>query len=350
MSLAALLASRARVVADYDGASTPLRFGDARAEWQALETGAALLDTGWRSTLVATGSERAEFLHGQLSQDVLALGPGQGAGALLLTAQGHVVAILEIYVVDDEAVHLVVEAARLARTRERLEQFLIADDVELEPARPTDRFAVLGPRAYHALAEAGLDGVLSTGRGAGDRPAFFVGRTIIDGGEVLAYSRGDLRVPFVEIVAAGGQALWERLEAAGATPVGTEAFEIVRVESGRPRYGVDVDDERVALEARLEWAIHFRKGCYVGQEIIERVVSRGRTKRVLSLLGFERAITPSKAITSAVVSPTLGPIGFAYLDRDAAADGASVDVEADGHSVAARVLEWPRETVMAGRR
>jgi folate-binding protein YgfZ len=336
VSLGAFLQSEAARLEDYGGAATARDYGDVRAEWEALDVGAALMDTSYRRSIVATGSERSDFLHGQLSADVRGITPGGGAGALLLTAQGRVVSLLALY--DD-------------RAGERIEQFLVADDVEFEAAEPRDRITVAGPKAPALLAEVGIDGIPVTS-------AWLVAGGEIAGARVTVLGRGDLRVPAVELVVDGdASAVWTALERHGARAAGTAAYEIVRVESGTARYGVDVDEDRIATEARLEWCIHFAKGCYVGQEIVERSVSRGKLNRELSLLALEGTVASGDrvaggnerdVVTSVVESPRLGALALAYVDKQASAAGTALTIDTATGPVAAKVLEWPRPRVLAG--
>jgi folate-binding protein YgfZ len=127
------------------------------------------------------------------------------------------------------------------------------------------------------------------------------------------------------------------------------------VESGVARYGVDVDEHRVALEARLQWAIHFAKGCYVGQEVVERMVSRGRLNRRLSLLASERRLAVGARIddgaevdvvTSSEVSSEHGALALAYVDMARTNPGTSLSAG----GTPARVLEWPMREIYAGRK
>jgi folate-binding protein YgfZ len=171
-------------------------------------------------------------------------------------------------------------------------------------------------------------------------------------------ARGEFSVPFYEVFLDAGAAaerLWQTLRDAGTTPAGSAACEILRVESGVARYGVDVDDTRIALEARLEWAIHFAKGCYVGQEVVERAVSRGRLNRRVALLAAESPLRigacldgggERDVVTSSVVSPATGPLAFAYMDLEQGVTGQRISVG----GIAARVVEWPRPEIYSGLR
>lgn len=336
----------------YRGADIVARHGEVEAEWRALDEGAGLIDFSFLAELVATGEERADFLQGQLSQNVAALSEGSGAAALALTAQGRPEALMAVYARGD-ALEIVVDADCLDRTRSRLEQFLVADDVDFEDAEPAISIGIAGPRTAEILVESPrTDGWWRTESEIASIP-------------VVLRGRADLRVPCVEVrvpTCAGGEADRVRSEllARGAVPAGSEALEILRVESGAPRIcsGGDLDDSRVAVEGRLEWAIHFNKGCYVGQEVVERAVSRGRLNRELCLLRTENLVVPGArladgadrdTVTSVALSPRFGPICLAYLPLDRAEVGSELSLQSDDGTVRATVLEWPRARVLAGR-
>ncbi len=406
-SLETELEDRGAEFSDYRGARTARSFGDFDVEYEALRTGAALLDFSHRRALVAEGCERAQFLHGQLTQDVNSLGPGEGAPALVLTPQGRPLAMFVVHDLGGRLL-LSVDVAALETARLALERFLVADDVEFLDIEPSLRFAIAGPSAPRVLADAGIDGALELSPwGAADGE--------IGGQPVTVLASGELDVPLFEIVVgpvvgkpaddeeddwddeddedddpdegedgdesdgagrpvrlgrvradgetdgadADAAAVWRALEEAGARPVGTDALEAVRVESGTAAIGVDIDESRVALEARLEWAIHFAKGCYVGQEIIERVVSRGGLNRELALVRLDLPVEigavrvgggAQETLTSVVRSPRLGTLGFVYVSADGLAVGDRIALaDAAGVEVAAEVLEWPRARALAGR-
>lgn len=350
--LEAVVRAEARTLADYDGAEAAVDFGDVAAEEFALAEGAAIVWLPQRRIVRAEGSERVPFLHGQLSSDVKNLAPGRGQASLLLSAQGRVEGIVTIYDAG-EALEIVCDASRLDATRERIERFLIADDVELETeTAPAACIGVVGPRAREVLAAAsGGDCALGHEWARAEVELFGVRARVL--------ARGEFRVPFYEVVVdatdAEGAELWRSLRNAGAVAAGTAACEILRVESGVARYSVDVDDGRIALEARLEWAIHFAKGCYVGQEVVERAVSRGRLNRRLVLLGSTSPLPVGARIegggerdvvTSSVVSAVHGALAFAYLDLEQGTAGRQVSV----NGAPARVLEWPRAEIYPGLR
>lgn len=181
----------------------------------------------------------------------------------------------------------------------------------------------------------------------------------------MVFSRDDLRVPSFDVLVCDSEgvardvaAVARAIEAAGARPCSDAALEIVRIESGTARLGVDVDETRLAIEARLEWAIHFAKGCYVGQEVVERAVSRGRINHELCLLKLSAAVAAGArvesggdhdVVTSVVTSPRLGTIALAYVPRAKAEAGTALTLLADGANIEAIVLPWPRKRTLPGR-
>lgn len=346
MTLAELVASRVEEMGEYHGVSTATSFGDSGAEWEALDSGVALVDRSHRHIISASGDERKEFLQGQISSQIEGGAQGEGRAGLLLSAQGRVQSILALYD-RGETIDLVVDEDLRESTAERLEEFLVADDVEFDAdddAAPI-QIGIAGPKAQSLLTDAGVSTPTSP---------WGVSQGRIASIDVVVYARGDLRVPVYEIAAADGAALWSAIEELGAVPCGYQAVETVRLESGTARFGVDVGSDRIAMEARLEWAIHFAKGCYVGQEVIERAVSRGRLNRLLCLLEVEGVVPlgahvegagEKDVVTSLARSPKYGSIALAYVDRERAVAGVHIHVG----GVSARVLEWPRHEVLAGR-
>ena len=338
---------------DYDGASARICYGDPRDEYAALDGGAGVLDFSRRRFIRATGEERVEFLQGQLSADIGGLVEGGGCAALLLTGQGRVAAMLRVYRRREDLL-LATNAACLAGTRKGLELHLVADDCEFENLSPAPAVGVVGPLAESSLRQAGFEGHL-------DSDGYSISEGRIAGTAVTVLGRGCLRVPCFEVCGTAQdefQAVVDQLVRQGAVRAGVEAYECLRVESGVARYGVDIDDGRLALEARLRWAIHFAKGCYLGQEVIERAVSRGKLKRRLSLIALEAPVVAgdrvaggaeSERITSVVESPRLGPIGFAYVADESSGQGSRIEIQTGQRTVAATVLAWPRSDALEGR-
>ena len=348
----------ARATCSYEGAGATRVYGEAgdvAAEWAILDCAAGVLDSGWRRFFPASGDERREFLHGQTTAHVKSLAAGDGAAALALTAQGKPLAIFALYE-SGERLWISTTAAQAAATRAALSRFLVADDCDFEDEVHASCMTVAGPRAAQVLAAAGVAQLP-------DR--WGTCSAIIAGQPVMVFARDDLRVPSFDVLAcdgeglaSDGEAVRRAIEAAGAGRCGVAALEIVRVESGTARFGVDVDETRLVVEARLEWAIHFAKGCYVGQEVVERAVSRGRINHELCLLKLSGDAAPgarmegggeNDVVTSVVDSPRLGKIALAYVPRTKAEAGTAVTLLADGANVDAVVLPWPRKRTLAGR-
>jgi folate-binding protein YgfZ len=295
---------------------------DLERDWKLLDAGAALLP-GQRAYFTATGEERREFLHGQTTANVEALAAGDGAAALVLTAQGRPLSILALYE-DGEKLWIATPPGLAAATRAALSRFLVADDCDFEDDVAAGLLTIAGPNAAGVLASAGIALQCEPGTW---------GLTIgsIDAESVHVFSRGDLRVPSFDVLACH--------------------------DDGRPS-DVDVDESRIAMEARLEWAIHFAKGCYVGQEVVERAVSRGRINHELALVAASAPVAPGArveggserdVVTSAAVSPHLGPIALAYLPKTMLEPGTTLELVAGDSRTSAVVLEWPRSRKLAGR-
>ena len=348
-TLSARIKAAATAFGEYDGARAAIDFGNVGAEYCALTEGAALVALPQRRSIRVEGSERAEYLQGQLTSNVGELSAGKGQAALMLTAQGRVESMFALYD-HGQSMEIVCDAGQLPATLERAGRFLVADDVELETEDAgTDslRFALIGPRSRELLEKLGVPSQEI-------KAGWYCAEFELFGSPVAVYGRADLQVPVFELQCTDPDRVWAAAVELGAVPAGTSALEIVRVESGTARFGVDVDASRIALEARLEWAIHFSKGCYVGQEIIERAVTRGRLNRKLALLSCDSSVVVGASldgenekcvVTSAVSSPASGPLCLAYLPVERIEVGAEILI--DGH--AAKVLPWPRETVYAGR-
>lgn len=339
-----------------EGMTVALECSGLASEWEALDAGAGLLDRGHRRFIEATGEERGDFLHGQVTADVRGLGDGEGAAACVLTAQGKALGLFSIFA-EPERMLLATDAAASSTVHEALERFLVADDVEFEHLEPRPTFALAGPKAAEFLEAAGLENLPKPSSWGVVRGAF-------EGTALLVFGRDDWRVPVFEITTVEEEGvldgLLDKLEALGAVLVGRSAEEILRVESGTVRFGKDIDESRLVVEARLEWAIHFAKGCYVGQEVVERAVSRGRLNRELALISVDSEAlrvgdpvvggSATELVTSIAKSPKLGSIALAYLGKNLAAEaGANLKVQTQAGDVAATVLAWPRLRRLAGR-
>jgi tRNA-modifying protein YgfZ len=316
--------------------------------YDALKNAAGFLDRSDCGRLVLTGADRVDYLHGILTNDIAALQPGDGCYAAYLTPQGRMICDMQVLNLGD-MVLLVVPAGVKDAVRARLEQFIITEDVQVEDRTGQwQQIGVYGPQAAAILAAA-----LAEGRAEGEpaAPAPLLAswrdhasaRWDFQGDPVIVARNDELRVPGFDLfVASRAGDLRQALAAAGATPAEAAGAEVLRVEAGTPRFGVDMDQETIPLEAGIEdRAISFTKGCYVGQEVVIRILHRGQGRIAKKLVGlvFGDQVVPERGtkvssgdreagvVTSAVLSPTLGcAIALGYVQRDFKEPGTEVQV------------------------
>src|SRR5687768_14599292 len=322
--------------ADIGGQTVVLHYGDATEEYAALRSGALLVDRSARGRVRIHGPKASELVTGLVTNDVSALMPGQGCYAAALTPKGKIVADLRIFALRDALLIDSPPRAQegwLAMVRKYINPRVARYEEETASTR---QIGVFGARARTALASAtGLDiaqlGALPRyGHVALDLPA----------GAIIARVP-DLELEGYEIIVpeSAFEPFWERLVTEGATPAGLAAWDIARVEAGRPEWGVDMDDSTIPQEANFDelHAISYTKGCYVGQETVARVHFRGHVNRVLRGLmvpqgpvvrgaGLVDAQSkPVGDVRSAALSPRLGPIALAMVRREVE-PGATVEV------------------------
>jgi folate-binding protein YgfZ len=308
-----------------------------RSEYQAVTEACGVVDRSDRGKLALTGGEAKSFLQGQVSNDVEALRPGTGCYAAFLTPKGKMLGDLRILDTGEELL-LDTERVALQELFNMIRRFSIGYDVQLHKRTlQKGLLSLLGPAAGDV---AGLPELAGAAEHA-HRPAE------IDGVAVLAV-RTDLGIDLM-CDAGDTDALQSALEARGAEAVTEPVADCVRIESGRPRYGVDLDDSVIPQEADLNHrAVSFTKGCYVGQETVARLFYRGKPNRHLrglrcsapSCAGEELALDGRVLgrVSSAVVSPRFGPIALGFVRREAP-PGTSVAVGQAG--AAAEVVELP---------
>jgi len=307
--------------------------------YAAAREGAALVDLSDRGVLAVTGPTRQKFLHGVLSNDVQGLLPGQGRRAALMDAKGHLLALMRVLNGQTE-VWLEISGNRIDLVEERLTFYRVAAPVRFQ-RRPVEVLGVLGPHAAQVLARAGCD-VLAL-----EPEGHLAGA--VGGQPVLVARAGDLPaqgyVLHAESPAAAAAAA--ALQSAGAVSLDRATLDVLRIEDGRPWYGPDVTEENLLHETGLVREYHSpTKGCYVGQEVIARLDARGgkvsRALRGLRLSAPAEAGAPVMSegkevgrVTTAGVSPRLGPIAMGYVHRTRFEPGTRVEVAAAAATVAA---------------
>lgn len=273
-----LRAAGARI-GEFAGAETALSFGDAEREYRALTEDCALFDLGWRAKIVATGGDRLRWLNGMVTNNVRDLTPNRGVYSFLLNAQGRILGDMYVF---NRGEHLLLDTDReqAPKLRESFEKFIIMDDVELADAG--DKLTAIGLRGLKSndvLAKSGIAAPSLQPLEVADLTWREMGMSLVAGEQASEYE--------FWFAPANAAPVWDALVAAGATPVGTEALEMARVAAGIPRYGVDIRERDLPQETEQYRALNFSKGCYVGQEIVERIRSRGQVHRLLTRFEVE---------------------------------------------------------------
>ncbi|HEX3986156.1 MAG TPA: folate-binding protein [Acidobacteriaceae bacterium] len=273
------------------GAQTPLRFSGIGTELEALLRSAGIFDLGYRTFLRATGKDRVRWLNGMITQTVKGLGPGQTGATLVLNAQGRIQGDGDVLFHEDH-VELETDRSQAERLLGHLRRFIIMDDVqlqELDAARTV--LGIAGPRAAEILAQMGA---------SGPEPGTFV-TTRLAGAEVTVVAgygpvapRWEIQIPAEQVLT-----VWNGLLGAGATPCGTEALEKLRVLEGVAAFEVDFNDKQLPQETNLFRTLNFTKGCYIGQETVERIRARAtlhRSLRQFELEGADPAMAPGTKV------------------------------------------------------
>ena len=324
------------------GCDLPDSFGDWQSEYRFLSESVGLLDKNYRAYLEFTGPDRARYLNAILTNDIKGLQENHGTVSLFLSPQGHIQAEIETYAYGDTLL-----CASYAMLRERLipamDKYIIMDDVTL--ADRTEAFATLaleGPKAATVTSVltgvelASMDDLESREENVGGIPCRLSKTSLggIAGSEFL-------------VVREKAEALWrilvEGVRREGGGPAGYKALNTVRLEQGVPWFGYDFGEKQIPHEAGLQEShISYTKGCYTGQEIVERVRSRGQVNRVRVSLKFDTVRGPSANapllaerkevgfVTRSGFSPTVNAwIGMGYVRREKSTVGTVLDL-ADG--------------------
>ncbi len=319
---------------DYRGGDTPVSFGNPAAELRVLLDACGFYDMSWQAKLVLTGEDRVRWLNGMLTNNVRDLPVGHGNYSFLLTAQGRIVADLVAYNRGD---YLLVTSDRsqVQAIKDMFDRYIIMDDVEV--ADITDKLSAIGlagPKAVTVLQQAGID-IVQLDRGQ-----------VIDlnwrkiGVSVARNTHPNMDSYEIWLAAEHAETVWDALTKASATPVGSEALEWHRIVRGVPRYGIDLSQRDLPQETEQKHALNFAKGCYIGQEIVERIRARAILHRTFT--GFLVEGEPPQAgakikdddknigeITRAMRIPLPGgerTLALGYVRREFEAPGTTVQI------------------------
>lgn len=328
-------------IGEFSGCLLPEGFSPFNDEYRAARQAAVLIDTNWHLTLNFTGRDRAKYLHAITSANIKDLAQDRGTLALLLNPQGRILAELEIYALAD-AILIRSHVSLRGQTVASLRKYILGSQVKLEDVTDsTASFAIEGPHATEVVRD-------MTGATIAEFPEFATQEAAVNGIACRLIRRSHFGEPGAEFVVARDSVaqLWEIASAAvrthGGVPIGMMALNSLRLEAGIPWFPTDFNDAVIPHEAAVENThISYNKGCYTGQEIVERVRSQGRVNRKRVLLKFSSAQPPIAgtrlragateigAITSAAYSPRYGAaIGMGYVRREQHDPGSVVGYDA----------------------
>lgn len=367
----------------YSGANTVLAFTGPAQELQVLKSSCGVFDLNWRAKIIVTGEDRVRWLNGMVTNNVRDLPLNHGNYNFLLNPQGRILADMYIYN-RGEYLLLDTDRSQLETVMKTLDHFIIMDDVELTDGTGTlGAIGVCGPKAsdtLHELFSIHKDGSPQPGAAAihtdpssqpGAPPPRHVQHQPVSGVPAavphealelrdlvinnigISLVRGPQQKPgWFEIWAGSAnlELLWEMTVKSGAQPVGAEALESWRILHGIPRYGQDIRERDLPQETEQHQALNFSKGCYIGQEIVERIRSRGQVHRKFTGFEFQDSLPqPGKMeeggkvvaeITSTARIPSAAgdkKIGLGYVRRESAPPGSQIQL----NGTPATVLDPP---------
>ncbi len=315
---------------------------DLAGELHALAVKAAVFELSTRVQATVTGKDRVRWLHNMVTNNVRELPLNRGNYNFVLNAQGRILGDLYIFNRGDFLL-LETDQRQLETLLPTLKRFIIMDKVELSPVESQSAIGICGPEAEQILMASGIKAAGLEPLEARDVTADGISAVLIRGPEQTSHCY-ELWADQNDVAT-----LQERLVGAGAQSVGTEALEVWRVLRGVPKYGQDIRERDLPQETGQTRALHFTKGCYIGQEIVERIRSRGQVHRQFTGFEFNALPMPGKLesegrtlaeITTAVRVPTPDGekfLGLGYVRREALTPGSELDF----HGVRARIADLP---------
>ena len=322
----------------------PLRFSDTAEEYWAIKKSAGLADLSHLGRLDVQGKDRVAFLNGLLTNDLTKFEENTGIHSVLLNTKARVLGDLYLH---SQPERIVVDTGESSGgyVKKILDQFIITEDVKVEDiSERTVLLTVQGPSSGQFVKETLRLDVTNLA----PLQSHSLGPSLIISRDRTGQGGYDILVPSDE-----AEAVWQGFllkGGQGPIPVGLDALEILRLEAGQPRYGVDVDENTIVLEAGYQDAISFTKGCYMGQEVVARATHIGRVNRRLVQLEVDASEkvkagsqilsdgTAIGSVTSSAISPGIGKtVALGYVGRDFAATGRELMVETEGKDMQARV-------------
>ncbi len=335
---------------DYRGSNTAARFADPQAEFAALRNGCGIYDLGFRARISLTGGDRMRWMNGMVTNNIRDLAIGNAVYAFLLNPQGRILGDMTVQNLGD-SLQVETDRSQLEKILATFDHYIIMDDVEVKNiSEEQTALGLTGPKSRLLLNAAGIEvPELQPLQAITPRCSCDCGcvECTVIRGEDAPHESYEIWLAPKDVLKT-----WQTLLAAGAIPVGSEALEMHRIAAGIPLYGVDIRERDLPQETEQTRALNFNKGCYVGQEIVERIRSRGNVHRKFTgfvVDGAAASVTGDKIvfgekevgeITSATVLHTpSGPrtIALGYIRREVGIPGREVTIG----TVGARVAQLP---------
>jgi folate-binding protein YgfZ len=321
---------------DFFGVEVPSSYGNVEQEYLALRKNAGVRDVSFFGKAKITGRDAQDFLHRMISNDVKSLQPGKGVWALFLDIKGHIQGDMKIYRFQDFLM-MILQRHALERVIKGLDRYVISEQLQMvDVSEEFGLFQIFGPNAASVLQSKGVQALPT------DELSFQ--SASINGIEIQIICMG---TGYSILVPAGSAT--DLLNFLDLQPIGQRAFNIFRIETGLPVLGSDFDDSNLPQESRLDKAISFTKGCYLGQEVIARLDAQGHVNKILVGLESSTELKPEQKlyfggkeigrITSAAYSPLKKlNVALGYVRREHAKDGQVLQSSNDNITVVVRNL------------
>ncbi len=342
-------------IGEYRGAATAAAFSDPHTELAALRAGCGVYDLGFRAKIALAGKDRVRWLNGMVSNNIRDLAAGHGVYAFILNPQGHILGDLNAYN-RGESLLVDTDRSQAEKILAIFRKYIIMDKVEVSDlSEQLTALGVSGPKARDVLIECGFALPELAAPQAGE---LNLNDNMKWHGVDSALLRGDENSYEIWLAPGEVRRLWDALLAAGATAVGAEALETHRILSGVPLYGVDIRERELPQETEQARALSFTKGCYIGQEIVERIRARGNVHRMFT--GFvvkngavvatgtkvtardaaagDKEVGEVTSVASLPGEPSRS-VALGYIRREVGAPGREVTIGA----AAAKVVKLPFE-------
>ena len=342
---------------EVDGWLMPRVYENIKMEYLAGKGTVGVMDRSHCGRLRVTGAQRLDLLQRLTTNDLRGLAAGTGTQTVMLTDKGRILDDLRLYAGENDLL-LLTSAGNAAAVRAHIEKYRFRDDVAVEDVTSaTAMISLYGPQSAHLLEW------LTGAKHLADLPLHHVASLTIDGLPLRAARTADVGGSGFHLILEAGAAprVWvacfERGASHGVAPLGEEAWEMLRIEWGVPRFGREITQERNPLEAGLDAGISFTKGCYIGQEVVARLESRQKVARQLVGLWLEPGPAPSEGspieasdrpglaigtLTSAAPSLDFRRLlGLGYVGTERSAPGVRLEVISDGDRIGAVVASLP---------